>query len=96
MADQRIEDVVIHSAERTRNSTYGNPGFRFHTSEGTFPMQTDASLGYSVENYSNSSRTADDERSPWVIGNPAEPKVTLLATGSRKVYGIEYRGQVLT
>ncbi len=88
---RRIDDVVIHSAERTTNSTNGNPGYRFHTSAGVYPMQVDAALGYAVENFTNS-------RFPetFVIGNPAEPRVTLVATGSGRVWGIEYQGRLLT
>lgn len=89
--DSKIADVVIYSIERTQNSHYGNPGYKLHTSQGTFSMQTDAALGYSIDNYTNS-------RFPetYVIGNPDNPTVTLLVTASRKVYGIEYNGKILS
>lgn len=87
----RISDVVIHSIERKTNSTNGNPRYELHTNQGSFTTAPDSSLGYGIENYTNSRH-----QETFVIGNPANPTVTLLATKAKKVWGIEYRGQALT
>lgn len=90
-----IRDVVIHRAERTVNSQNGNPGYRFHTSRGVYPMETDAALGYGVDNFVWSEH-ASRLGGPRVIGNPEEPKVDLLVTGRTcRVYGIQYQGEDL-
>lgn len=98
MTYQRI-DVVIYRAERTLNSRDGNPGWKFHTSGGVYQMTTDASLGYGVENYVWSQHKVDtwgDDPS-FVIGNPAEPVVTLLIDSrNRRVSYIERNGKVLS
>lgn len=90
----RIDDVVIVRAERTTNSGSGNPGWRFHTSAGPFLMAADSALGYAVENltWSRYGRNVGVK----VIGNPSEPRVTLLTYPNGRVWGFEYQGQVLT
>lgn len=85
----RIDDIVINSAERVRNSGYGNPTWRLTTSMGTFLTQKDGAIGYAIENFTNS-------RFPetFVIGNPAGPKVTLVLGGvGNRVVGIERDGK---
>lgn len=94
MNTKRIENVIIYRAERTRNSVNGNPGYKLHTSDGVYPMQTDAALGYAIDNYVWSEHRAT-RMDDLVIGNPAEPRVTLLATPAGRVWGIEYNGEVL-
>jgi hypothetical protein len=93
----RIENVVIFSAERLNNSVNGNPRYQFHTDAGTFVMSSDASLGYGVDNYRWSEHRArySDMAADMVIGNPAEPKVTLLTTRAGRVFGIERDGKVM-
>lgn len=95
MSTYRRIDAVIYRAERTRNSASGNPGYRFHTSAGVYTMVTDASLGYAVDNFIWSDWLAARGRDNLVIGNPAEPTVTLLLDGTRVAY-IEHNGVVLT
>src|ERR1044072_3463790 len=75
MNDNKIDGIVIDGIERIRNSRYGNPTFRVFTSMGTFLTETDASLGYGIENLTNSRRP--DE---FVIGTPQRPAVTLHVT----------------
>lgn len=97
MTDYQRVDVVIYRAERTLNSHDGNPGWKFHTNAGVYRMTTDASLGYGVENFVWSERKAEtwgDDPS-FVIGNPAEPVVTLLLEKNRVSY-IEHDGKVLS
>jgi hypothetical protein len=93
-ADRRFEDVVIYRAERTLNSVNGNPGYRFHTSAGVFKMGVDSALGYRVDNLVWSEH-ASRLGGPRVIGNPSEPRVTLLANINSHVWGFEYQGEVL-
>lgn len=97
MTEHRIDNVVIYRAERLTHTVNGNPRYRFHTSAGPFLMQNDAALGYAIDNYLWSEHKASGGRfgDTLVIGNPAAPRVTLLSTGSRRVYGIEYNGEVL-
>jgi hypothetical protein len=85
----RVE-TVITGIRRGKNSAYGNPGWIIDTEAGEFRMQTNAALGYSLENYSNARFTES-----YVVGNPARPLVTLLATPAGRVWGIEYRGEIL-
>lgn len=94
----KVGPLVIHGAERTNNSVNGNPGWRFFTSEGTFHLQKDASLGYAVENFTFSEwkNRYPDMHPNMVIGNPANPEVTLHVTSrGRKVCYIERDGEVL-
>lgn len=85
-----IECEHNRAAERTKNSRNGNPGWKLHTSEGTFLLQTDASLGYAIENYTNS-RFPDT----YVIGDNV-PAVTLVVTQrAARVCYIEKDGKVL-
>lgn len=88
MTTQRIE-TVIHSIRRAPSSRNGNPAYVLTTSHGEYRTKSDAALGYAIGNYTNS-------RFPetYVIGNPANPIVTLLATRNR-VWGIEYNGEIL-
>lgn len=91
--DHLIRGVVIYRAKRTGASPSGNPGYELHTNVGVLRMLTDASLGYGIENYTNS-RFSDR----FVIGNPDNPKVDLLCTrvrGVSRVWGIGVDGQVL-
>jgi hypothetical protein len=94
-----ISDVVIYRAERLRSSANGNPSYRFHTSKGAFLMTTDASLGYAVDNYVWSQwRDREGSLTPsetLVIGNPAEPRVTLVLDRGRVSY-IKRDGRVLS
>lgn len=88
--NRRIENVQIRSIERRNNSTNGNPTWALHTSEGTYLTALDASLGYSIENLTNS-------RYPetFVIGD-AVPAVTLVVTSkAARVVGIEKDGALL-
>jgi len=86
---RRIENVYIRAITRGRNSHYGNPSYTLHTSEGDYRMQTNAALGYAIENYTNS-------RYPetFVIGDNV-PAVTLIATPSGRVWSIEKDGEAL-
>lgn len=87
---RKIENVQILAAERINNSRNGNPGWKLHTSEGTFLTSPDASLGYAISNYTNS-RFPDT----YVIGDNA-PAVTLVVTSkAAKVCYIERDGVVL-
>lgn len=87
---RRIENVQIRAAERTRNSANGNPGWKLYTSEGTFLTESDAALGYGIENYTNS-RHPDTH----VIGDNV-PAVTLIVTErAARVCYIEKDGKVL-
>ena len=86
----RINDVVIYSAHRAGTSVNGNPQWQLNTSHGVFKLQADAQLGYAISNYTNS-RFPDT----FVIGNPDDPRVTLLATRANRVFGIERDGKVL-
>ena len=88
-AERKIENVRITAASRLQNSTSGNPRWRLHTSVGEFFTETDASLGYSITNLSNS-RHPDT----YAIGDDAAP-VTLLVRDNgltTKVYGVERDG----
>lgn len=86
---RRIGPLYIRAITRRTLSTNGNPRFILHTSEGDWQTQTDAALGYSLENYTNS-RFPDT----YVIGDNV-PAVTLLATPAGKVWGIELNGKVM-
>ena len=86
---RRIGPLYIRSIKRRRSSGNGNPAFTIHTSEGDYLTQSDAALGYSLENYTNS-RFPDTH----VIGDNV-PAVTLLATPTGKVWGIEKDGEIL-
>lgn len=87
---RRIENVQIRAAERRNNSRNGNPTWALHTSEGTFLTAPDASLGYAIENYTNS-RHADT----YVIGDNV-PAVALLVTSkAARVAYIEKDGEIL-
>jgi len=85
----RIANVHIFRAERLGNTVNGNPRYRFHTDHGTFLMQSDAALGYAVENYTNT-RFPDT----YAIGSDA-PAVTLVTSAAGRVFGIEKDGKVL-
>lgn len=90
MSTRRIEGVQIRAAERRRNSANGNPGWKLHTSEGTFLTENDASLNYGIENYTNS-RHPDT----FVIGDGV-PEVTLIVTSrAARVCYIEKDGEIL-
>lgn len=41
----------IYSQERIASSVNGNPRFIFHTSEGSYRLQSDAGYGYEAENH---------------------------------------------
>lgn len=87
---RRIENVIISAAERVRNSGNGNPTWRLLTSHGIYLTAIDASVGYSIDNMTNS-------RLPeYVIGNPAEPRVTLIVSNTNRVAYIERDGRVIT
>lgn len=43
--------ATFYGAERLTNSTNGNPRWKLSTSEGTYRTQSDASLGYDVDNH---------------------------------------------
>lgn len=89
VAVYRIQ-AVIYKAERLNNTKSGNPHYLFHTSQGPLYMEMDADLGYTVANLlydPYDERRQDSKR--HIIGNPECPKVTLLATPQRRVYGIE-------
>lgn len=87
--DIRITDVVIHSIERKTNSASGNPRWTLHTNEGSFDTSPDCALGYGLENYTSA------RSGTFIIGNPANPTVTLLATPAHKVWALEYQGRTL-
>ena len=94
-----IQDVVIYQAERTRSSRNGNPGYRFHTSRGVYSMTTDASLGYAVDNFIWSEWRAKGSLfnpDDMVIGNPTDPRVTLVLDHNRDVSYIKRNGRVLS
>lgn len=61
MADQEIT-ATFHGATRALNSPNGNPTWILHTSEGDFRTGADASIGYDIDNHTNSRDDADD----WV------------------------------
>lgn len=86
---RKIGPLHIRSITRKNNSANGNPSFVLHTSEGDYRTQADASLGYAIENYTNS-------RFPetHVIGDNV-PAVVLLATPTGRVWGIERDGKVM-
>ena len=86
---RRIENVYIRAITRGRNSHYGNPSYTLHTSEGDYRTQKDASLNYSITNYTNSRRPET-----FVIGDNVPP-VTLIATPSGRVWSIEKDGEAL-
>lgn len=88
-ATRKIGPLFIRSITRKNNSSNGNPSYVLHTSEGDYRTQVDASLGYSIENYTNS-RFPDTH----VIGDNV-PAVVLLATQTGRVWGIEKDGEPL-
>lgn len=89
MTTRKIGPLYIRAIERRNSSTNGNPAFVLHTSEGNYQTQTDAALGYGIENLTNS-RFPDT----YVIGDDV-PAVTLLATPTGRVWGIERDGNIL-
>jgi hypothetical protein len=92
-ADRRVDGVIIYRAKRRMNSMSGNPGWRFETSAGPYVMAQDSALGYAVENLTWTEHGRNE--GIRVIGNPAEPKVTLLCNMQERVWGFEYQGEVL-
>lgn len=46
--------ATLHGATRKNNSADGNPTWQIHTSEGDYLTQTNASIGYDVDNHTNS------------------------------------------
>ena len=89
MTTRKIGPLHIRSIERRNSSANGNPAFTLHTDEGNYQTQTDAALGYGIENLTNS-RFPDT----YVIGDDV-PAVTLLATPTGRVWGIERDGKIL-
>lgn len=89
MTTRKIGPLYIHSVERRNSSANGNPTFVLHTSEGDYRTQTDATLGYGIENLTNSRFPAT-----YVIGDDV-PAVTLLSTPTGRVWGIELDGKIL-
>jgi len=56
MTTRKIGPLHIRSIERRNSSASanGNPAFTLHTDEGNYQTQTDAALGYGIENLTNS------------------------------------------
>lgn len=50
--------ATFHGATRKNNSRNGNPTWQLHTSEGDYLTATDGSIGYDVDNRTNT-RTDD-------------------------------------
>lgn len=87
---RRIDNVQIRAAERRRNSVNGNPTWALHTSEGTFMTEKDASLGYGIENYTNSHHP-----DTFVIGDGVPPVTLIVTSKAARVCYIEKDGVVL-
>jgi hypothetical protein len=52
MASKSIEiTATLISVTRTRNSVNGNPTWILHTDQGDLVTQSDASIGYEVDNH---------------------------------------------
>lgn len=86
---RKIGPLFIRSISRAKNSANGNPTFVLHTSEGDYRTQSDAALGYSLTNYTNT-RFPDT----YVIGDGV-PAVMLVATRAGRVWGIEKDGKLM-
>lgn len=86
----KIHDVTIHAAIRRNNSVNGNPTWSLETSAGTFLTGTDAALGYSISNYTNS-RHPDT----FVIGDGVPPVTLVVTSRGRRVVYIERDGKVM-
>lgn len=86
---RKIGPLYIRAITRKNNSVNGNPTYVLHTSEGDYRTQSDAALGYGIENYTNS-RFPDTH----VIGDDV-PAVTLVATPTGRVWGIEKDGKLM-
>ena len=69
--------VDLYGAARLNNSRNGNPRFTLRTSDGPIATQTDAAIGYEVENFT---RGIDPDR---------PPRVVLSLTRSGHVWNIE-------
>lgn len=76
MSDPTVTAKFLGATHKgtTRN---GNPRYEIHTSEGTYTMATDASLGYSIGNYTGGPDSLIDQ----------EVVLTFTKTGN-KVYDI--------
>lgn len=66
--------ATFHGATRKGNSPNGNPRWVLHTSEGDIPVQTDAALGYEVDNFA---RGTDS-----LVGSQAEFSTTMARRGA--------------
>jgi hypothetical protein len=85
MAGEFETDTTVRAIERgARLSGNGNPWFTIATDAGTFRTQTDAAIGYSMENYAN-------RRLPECI---LDRQVTLQRTRRGRVYGIKMDGKI--
>lgn len=69
--------ATFHGATRATNSVNGNPTWVLHTSEGAYRTQSDASLGYSISNYTGGSDS--------LIGQQVE----FTATSAGRVYDMK-------
>lgn len=95
MTTKETHDVVIYSATRARSSAVGNPSWFLDTNRGRYRTRTDALIGYSIDNM---------RYCPWrtpsrqhVIGNPSEPRVTLVTTARGTVYDVtDHNGETVT
>lgn len=85
----RTGPLSIFSVTRKNNSTNGNPTWELHISKGNYTTQLDASLGYGIENYTNSRHPET-----YCIGNDV-PEVTLITARAGRVCYIEKNGEVL-
>ena len=79
MARKDGPDVVVTllGAERAGTSSMGNPTWDLLTDRGAFRTETNGSIGYSVDNYTNS-------KYGWV-----GKRVVLHTTRSGRVWGID-------